>query len=205
MATAEQFQLNIDNLTSRIERIEARIERWEDKPQTEKRLAKIARQQERIERVQAKIAANERDIAFLAAAAEEEAASNLPVDTFEITFKQPDAERDFYRFEVAVYDSPFDDGFVGGEPLVMRVSAEGKQKANGGIRNWGSTSTLANGPYWEGLNNQTLMLGSSTFEDLLEYPTVTAYVAKDDKEWVGGGQLNDVLAVQTFDMTTLFD
>jgi len=204
MATAEQFQSNIDKLTDRIEHIEARIERWGDKPQTERRIAKIARQQGRIERAQAKIAANERDIAFLAAAAEERAASNLPVDTFEITFKQPDAERNFYRFEVAVYDSPFDDGFAGGEPLVMRFKAEGRQKANGGISSWTSTNTLANGPYWEGLNNQTLTLGSNRYEGLLDYPTVTAYIAKDDSEWVGG-QLNDVLAVQAVDMTALIN
>ena len=204
MATAEQFQLKIDNLTSRIERIEARIERWEDKPQTERRIAKIARQYKRIEMAQAKIDANERDIAFIEAAAVKAETAELPVDTFEITFKQPDAERNFYRFEVDVYDSPFDDSFTGGEPLVMRVNAEGRQKPNGGISNMGSTSSLANGPYWQGLNNQTLLLGGSTYESFLDYPTVTAYVAKDDKEWIGGGQLNDVLAVQTFDMTTLF-
>ena len=182
----------IAELTAKIERIEARIERWETKPQTEQRIAKIERQYGRIEMAQAKINAKERDAALVEQFADEAATSDLPVDTFEITFKQPDADRAFYRFEVDVFDSPFDDGFTGGEPLELRFAAEGKKNANGSNSSWFSTSSLANGPYWEGLSNQTLFIGSNRYEELLDYPDVTAYVMKANTD--------EILAIQTFDL-----
>ena len=181
----------IAELTAKIERIEARIERWETKPQTEKRIAKIERQYGRIEMAQAKINAKERDAALVEQFADEAATADLPVDTFDITYSA-DAVTGIGTFAVAVFDSPFDDGFVGGEPLKLRVNAEDKPNGNGGVSSLGSTSSLANGQYWQGLSNQTLTLGSNTYDDLADYAGVTAYVMK--------ANTNEILAIQAFDL-----
>ena len=47
---------SIERLLARIERIDARLERWATQPQTEKRIAKTQRQVERREHLYAQIA-----------------------------------------------------------------------------------------------------------------------------------------------------
>ena len=138
-----------------------------------------------------RIDAKERDAALVEQFADEAATADLPVDTFDITYSA-DAVTGIGTFSVAVFDSPFDDGFVGGEPLKLRVSAEGKLNSNGGVSSLRSTSSLANGQYWQGLSNQTLTLGSNTYDDLADYAGVTAYVMKANTD--------EILAIQTFDL-----
>lgn len=193
---------SITALTDQIENIQARIERIEGKPQTDRNVARVERLNRRMEILQGKIDVINRDAALQEQWAAEAAESNLPMDTFEITFKQPDAERSFHRFEVDIYDSSFDDKFIGGEPLLLQFSAT--KQTNRGRKTWRSTSALANGRYWKGLNEQQLMLGSSRFEELTDYTDVTVYLAKDTGESPMQIAADDILAIQTFDMTTLF-
>ena len=163
-------------LLDRIERLQDRIARRQSRPQNDRRIARIERLEERLERVE----------------------SLLPKDTFEITYKAPTAERSYYRFEVAITDSPFDDTFTGGDDLLLRVRAT--RPFSGST----ITSTLANGDYWAGSDEQTLTLGGTGY-DLTDYETVTATLAIDTRDWSGfNSNMGDVLAVETFDMTTLF-
>ena len=163
-------------ILDRIERLQDRIARLQLRPQNDRRVARIARLEDKVEQVE----------------------SLLPQDTFEITYKQPTAERSFYRFEVAITDSPFDDTFTGGDDLLLRV------RATKPFRGRTITSTLANGDYWAGNDEQTLTLGGTGY-DLTDYETVTATLAIDTRDWgTVNSNMGDVLAVQTFDMTTLF-
>ena len=161
---------------SKVNRLEFRIAKLKAKPEKIARTRRIERFEERLETLM----------------------NNAPQDTFEITYKQPTAERSFYRFEVAITDSPFDDTFTGGDDLLLRVRAT---RPFGG-RN--ITTTLANGDYWAGNDEQTLTLGGTGY-DLTDYETVTATLAIDTRDWgTVNSNMGDVLAVQTFDMTTLF-
>ena len=163
-------------LLDRIERLQDRIARLQLRPQNDRRVARIERLKDKVE----------------------QAESLLPQDTFEITYKAPTAERSFYRFEVAITDSPFDDTFTGGDDLLLRV------RATKPFHGRTVTSTLANGDYWAGNDEQTLTLGGSSY-DFTDYETVTATLAIDTRDWATvNSNMGDVLAVQTFDMTTLF-
>ena len=161
---------------SKVNRLEFKIAKLKAKPEKIARTRRIERFEERLETLM----------------------NNAPQDTFEITYKSPTTERSFYRFEVDVLDSPYDDTFSGGDDLLLRVRA---------TRPFGGrtvTSTLANGDYWAGNDEQTLTLGGTGY-DLTDYETVTATLAIDTKDWSTiDSSMGDVLAVQTFDMTTLF-
>ena len=170
------FMTAFAGLLNRIERLQDRIARLQLRPQNDRRVARIARLEDKVE----------------------QAESLLPKDTFEITYKAPTAERSFYRFEVAITDSPFDDTFTGGDDLLLRV------RATKPFHGRTVTSTLANGDYWAGNDEQTLTLGGSSY-DFTDYETVTATLAIDTRDWATvNSNMGDVLAVQTFDMTTLF-
>lgn len=125
--------------------------------------------------------------------------NNAPQDTFEITYKAPTAGRSSYWFEVAITDSPFDDTFTGGDDLLLRVQATRR------FSRQSMTTTLANGDYWAGEDQQTLWVGSRNYDQFLEYETVTATLAIDTRDWsTPDSKMGDVLAVETFDMATLF-
>ena len=99
-----------------------------------------------------------------------------------------------------IYDSPFDDTFTGGEPLVLRTGATGKRTAYGTQSRY-STVSLANGEYWTGESySQTVMTGRSMWSDWPEFSHLALTLAKDDKQWIGGGGFNYVL--ETADLTT---
>ena len=190
----------IEQLTEDIARIDARLERWANKPMTERRLAKIARQESRRERLYGQIEAiEEREAAAIERAEpliDEVTGVELPKDSF--TFRVE--ETDFgCLVSVDIYDSPFDDTFTGGEPLVLRASATGKRTANG-TQSHHTTVTLANGEYWDGGLRQTVTAGSSSWSDWPEFSHLALTLAKDDKEWIGGGGFNYVL--ETADLTT---
>ena len=160
---------------SKVNRLEFRIAKLKAKPEKIARTRRIERFEERLETLM----------------------NNAPQDTFEITYKAPTEDRSFYRFEVDILDSPYDDTFSGGDDLLLRVQA---------TRPFGGrtvTSTLANGDYWADNAKQTLTLGGSSY-DLTDYETVTATLAIDTRDWSTiDSSMGDVLAVQTFDMTSL--
>ena len=172
MQTIEQLQL-------KIARIDERLECWYQKPQTEKRIAKIERQIARRDRLYGQI-----DLIEARAAQEEERSqplidevtgAELPRDSFDFRLERTDWG---VTVNVDIYDSPFDDTFTGGEPLLLRTSATGRYTGKG-FSSWHRTGTLANGQYWEGLANQTLVSGSSAFLDWEEYPNLTVMLIKD--------------------------
>ena len=191
----------IEQLTEDIARIDARLERWANKPMTERRLAKIARQESRRERLYGQIEAiEEREAAAIERAQpliDEVTGVELPKDSF--TFRVEETDWGVSVF-VDIYDSPFDDTFIGGEPLVLRASATGKRTANG-TQSRHSTVSLANGQYWTGESySQTVMAGQSSWSNWPEYSHLALTLAKDDKQWIGGGGFNFVL--ETADYTT---
>ena len=168
-------------LLDRIDRLQDRIARLQLRPQNDRRVARIARLEDKVEQVE----------------------SLLPQDTFEISFKAPDETGRLYRFEVDVYDSPFDDTFTGGDPVLLNVRATGR-RTQYGTSGRNMTTTLANGDYWAGGERQTLWIGSSNYDQFPEYETMTVTLAIDTRDWENDNQIGDVLAVETFDMTTLF-
>ena len=172
MATVEQLSLQIERITDRLERLAG-------KAQTAKRLARIEKQNQKLLRKQAKL-----DALTAEKVVSPIAANELPSDSFEISVIP---KKRMTRIDVEIYDSPFDDTFTGGEPLRLRASATGLI-TNGGTRQYTSTGTLANGEYWEGLNRQTVFVGSNTFNAFRDYPDLTVSVLRGD----------DVLASQEF-------
>ncbi len=198
MQTIEQLQL-------KIARIDERLECWYQKPQTEKRIAKIERQIARRERLYGQIEAiEEREAAAIERAEpliDEVTGVELPKDSF--TFRVEETDWGVSVF-VDIYDSPFDDTFRGGEPLVLRAGATGKRTANG-TQSRHSTVALANGEYWTGESySQTVMTGSSMWSDWPEFSHLALTLAKDDKQWIGGGGFNYVLETADFTTAELF-
>ena len=170
----------IEQLQAKIERIGERLECWATKPQTEKRIAKIERQEARRDRLYAQIAAIEERAAAALERAEplidEVTGVELPKDNFGFRVEQTDWGVSVF---VDIYDSPFDDTFVGGEPLVLRASATGKQTRNG-TQSRHSTVSLANGEYWTGESfSQTVMTGSSMWSDWPEFSHLAFTLGKD--------------------------
>ena len=169
----------IEQLQAKIERINERLECWATKPQTEKRIAKIERQEARRDRLYAQIAAiEEREAAAIERALpliDEVTGEELPKDSFGFRVEQTDWGVSVF---VDIYDSPFDDRFTGGEPLWLRASATGKHNGRG----WQSrrtTLSLANGEYWDGLARQTVMTGQSMWADWPEFSHLAFTLGKD--------------------------
>ena len=166
-------------LQDRAERLEAQIERWEAKEQTESRIAKLERKRARLANTNAKIDRITHEAELQAQRDAEIADSLLPRDTFEISY---DAARG--GFEIAVSDSVFDDSFTGGDPLIFRSSST--TQTTRGSRSKTSTGSLANGNYWsattgpDGVAQQTLFIGGSFYGGLDAVDSLTAYVIKDN-------------------------
>jgi len=169
----------IEQLQARIERIDERLECWYQKPQTEERIAKIERQIARRDHLYGQIELIEERAAQDAERAEplidDITGVELPRDSFDFRLERTDWGVTVY---VDIYDSPFDDTFTGGEPLKLRSSATGRYNGNG-FSSLHSTITLANGQYWEGAANQTLISGSSSNLRWEEYPNLTLTLMKD--------------------------
>ena len=116
----------LPSLYDKIDRLEASIERLQAKPETERRLAKLERKQQRLAMAEGKVDRILKD-AELKAGFEEDAV--LPRDTFVITY-----EPDDNRFDIEVTDSVFDRAYEGGDPLIFRYTgtrntARGTRKA----------------------------------------------------------------------------
>ena len=182
----------IERLLARIERIDARLERWAKQPQTEKRIAKTQRQETRREHLYAQIAIiQEREAAAIERAKpliDEVTGFELPKDNFGFRFEQTDWG---VTVLVDIYDSPFDDFFTGGEPLFLRASATGKQTPFG-VQSRHSTVTLADGDYWEGQPLQTLVAGQGSWSAWPEYPNLALTLGKDQ-------QFSSILASATYE------
>ena len=162
----------------KVNRLEFRIAKLKAQPEKTVRTRRIERLGERLET----------------------ALNNAPQDTFEITYKAPTEDRSFYRFEVDILDSPYDDTFTGGDPVLLNVRATGR-RTQWGTSGRNMTTALANGDYWAGEERQTLWIGSSNYHQFPEYETMTVTLAIDTRDWSGvGSNMGDVLAVQTFDM-----
>ena len=137
-------------------------------------------------------------------------AIELPMDTFEFSYRKVQDQQGedlLLMVDVDVYDSPFDDTFTGGEPLVVRSSATTVQvdpvtgKSCGG-RTWTSSSGLTH--VWEGGNRETVSWGDSQYLDWENFREVTVTLAKNDEEWRDGGPLNFPVASDTFLVSDVF-
>jgi len=130
--------------------------------------------------------------------------AELP-DGFTITLQQSDDEVGFDRFEFTIFDSPFDDSFTGGDRLMMQV--EGVKTSTDGRKfsteRWTNRDSLANGQYWEGLSEQTLMAGGYVVDRSFDFDQVTVTLAVDNGEGVADWAAADVLATETIDLTQL--
>ena len=114
-----------------------------------------------------------------------------PFDEFKVRVEceeRDDKGRTWGRIYVDIFDSPLDDTFTGGDPLILRSSfTDGKGMDKNG-RTWSgrsrtSTSAFANGDYWNGDNEQTLMMGSPSLGYTLEnFDTGTVTLFKDPGE-----------------------
>tara|TARA_S200002703_G_scaffold75074_1_gene64704 strand:+ start:352 stop:912 length:561 start_codon:yes stop_codon:yes gene_type:complete len=181
----------LDRLTGRLQTIQNKILFWEasESPDAERRLKRLNR---RLDRVQSRIG-------------ELSVQMNLPQDSFEISFKQSDDQFGFDRIEFTIFDSPFDDTFTGGEPLLMQFQGtETKQiRHKFSRRTYTSRSTLANGQYWQGLSEQTVFAGGSFLNDIASFDEVTVTLAVDSGNGVRDWRNADVLATQLIDVTDL--
>ena len=182
---------SLDFLTGRLETIQDKISLWENlqSPRAERRLKRLNR---RLSNVQSRI-----DELY--------AQMDLPQDSFEIAFKQSDDQYGFDRIEFTIFDSPFDDTFTGGEPLLMEFQGtwEGQIGHKYSRRNYTSRSTLANGQYWEGLSEQTVFAGGSFLNDIASFDEVTVTLAVDSGNGVRDWRNADVLATQSINVTDL--
>ena len=189
----------IEQLQAKIERIGERLECWATKPQTEKRIAKIERQEARRDRLYAQIEAIEERQALEAERSQplidELTGVQLPRDSFGFRIEQTDWG---VTVSVDVFDSPFDDTFTAGDPLLLRTAATGKQSRFGTSSQY-STVSLANGDYWEGGFSQTLVSGRSGWQSWEEYPSLTLMLMKDADTWAVSNELSSA-SYQTADI-----
>ena len=117
-----------------------------------------------------------------------------PFDEFNIRLEVEErGDQKFGMIYVDIFDSPLDDMFTGGDPLIMRSSFKDGPGMDENGRTWsgrgrGSTSAFANGDYWEGNNEQTLLMGSPQLAHTLETfdtGTVTLFIdpGKESGSW----------------------
>ena len=203
----------IISILGRIGRIEQKIERLQSRRPTAKRLERIAKQEAKLAKKQNHLAyemekaVEQDDLAEGRVSARE---IELPVDTFEFSYRKvQDAEGNdrLLMVDVDVYDSPFDDTFTGGEPLMVRSSATTVQvdpvtgKSCGGKT---TTSSAGLTHVWEGGNRETISFGDSLYLDWENFREVTVTLAKNDEEWRDGGPLNFPVAEDTFLVADVF-
>ena len=180
----------IDLLEARVVRREARLERWASRKQTDRRLAKIEKQNLKLDADRQLIAAkNDLLTAYELV--------DFPQDEFFVT-PTKDLVQGIGGYRVDVVDSPYDDSFTGGDRLKMRASYTGRQTQNG-TSHYFSTRTLANGDYWpEGQYTTELITGSSMVNPAFDsYPNLNVTIFLDQGN-------EDVLHTQAFDLTTYF-
>ena len=149
--------MSIDALYARLERITARIERWEQKPQTVKRLAKLEKQRNRLSNTQSRID----DII------------NTP-DTFSLNYQNG---TDYPYLEVNIFDSIYDGTYVANDPLLVRTSATRTRPT--GSNSWTSTLTLSHNFDWDASRHQSFTCGTGDFTD---YTSVTATLLNTSNE-----------------------
>ena len=114
-----------------------------------------------------------------------------PFDEFKVRIEceeRDDKGRTWGMIYVDIFDSPLDDTFTGGDPLILRSSfTDGKGMDDNG-RSWSSrshtsTSAFANGDYWNGDNEQTLMMGSTSLGyTMANYDSGSVTLFKDSGE-----------------------
>ncbi len=172
-----------DILTERLERTLERLASFQDMPITRRTERWIERLERRAERLENKI-------------------ERFRGDEFEITFQPADDSWGFDRLEVNVHDSSYDDTFTGNDPLVIQFQGT-RTLDNGRTETVTKRSSLADGDYWDGENEQVLMAGGNLqqFEDF-DQLTVTVATKTGDRPM--GFEDDDILAVQTFNSTDLF-
>ena len=188
----------IDRVQRRIEKREARLERLLDKPPSEKNL-------NRIQNTFDLIIYGGNVKAELEKTLQEYQAVELPKDEFNIRLESDEI---LGYVKVDVTDSPYDDTYEAGDPLMLRFGAtkicgpgEGCSRRSGH-----STTTLANGEYWtaERGGTQTLSAGQGSWKDRIDnYNTAYAslYLDPDPQgEWNDRVSSMEMLATQTFDL-----
>ena len=121
----------------------------------------------------------------------------LPEDEFKARL---DVENGFGVVTFEITDSPYDDTYTANEPLVARLSGE-TPNDNGGVRRFGTTTTLANGDYWQagegGTQTFTTSLSGAGLLATLE-GGVSAILARQPESFQRPYTL-DVLHTQSFD------
>ena len=162
----------IDLLEARVVKREARLERWASKKQTDRRLAKIEKQNLKLDADRQLIAAK----GDLLTAYE---LIDFPQDEF-LVRPTKDLVQGIGGYRIDVVDSPYDDSFTGGDRLKMRASYTGRQTQYG-ASHYHSTRTLANGDYWpEGQYTTELITGSSMVNPAFDsYPNLNVTIFLD--------------------------
>ena len=160
-----------------------KLESLQDMPMTDRIERKIKRLELRAQKLESRI-------------------EKIRGDEFEITFQQAGDSWSEGRFEVNVHDSSYDDAFTGNDPLLIQF--QGTQSlGDGHTKTVTSRSTLVNGDYWDGENEQVLLAGGD-FEQYADFDQLTVTIATDKGDRPMDFKLNDILAVQTFDPADLF-
>ena len=180
----------IDLLEARVVRREARLERWASRKQTDRRLAKIEKQNLKLDADRQLIAAK----SDLLTAYE---SVDFPQDEFFVT-PTKDLVQGIGGYRIDVVDSPYDDSFSGGDRLKMRAGYTGR-RTQYGTSHYFSTSILTNDDYWpEGQYTTELITGNSGVNSAFDsYPNLNVTIFLDQGN-------EDVLHTQAFDLTTYF-
>jgi len=206
----------ISKVSARIERIQSKIERLQGLEPTEKRLRRIANQEAKLLRQTEKYTLlieqlGEEAPAVSAKSLRVEAqAIELPMDTFEFSYRKVQDQQGedlLLMVDVDVYDSPFDDTFTGGEPLMVRSSATTVKIDEVTGKSCGGQTTTSSGGLthvWEGGNREIISFGDSRYLDWENFREVTVTLAKNDEEWRDGGPLNFPVAQDTFLVADVF-
>jgi len=221
----------IISILNRIGRIEQKIERLKSRRPTEKRLERIAKQEAKLAIKEQDLAYEVEkaveldDLAEARAEAKAKAKEagepdvepqveakdiELPMDQFEFSYSKVTDDQGNDRLimvEVEVVDSPFDDTFTGGEPLMVRSSATTVQVDPVTGKSCGGKTTTNSGGLthvWGDTRRDTITFGDSLYLDWENYREVTVTLAKNDEEWRDGGPLNFPVASDTFLVADVF-
>jgi hypothetical protein len=193
----------IDKLNGRIDRFNDLIESLESKPLNARRSRRIERLYDRIDILETQVSALEEPAYTFEPTTPDDTLSepdtNLSQqDVVDIAFARADDEWNFDRIEVSITDADADDTFTAGDDLWMEITGT-EERPNGRKRTITKRTALANGDYWEEGADQMTVLGAGRYIERfagMEEFTVTI----SSEKWNGGQgfEEDDILATQTF-------
>ena len=107
-----------------------------------------------------------------------------PFDEFNIRLEiQEIGDNRLGMIHVDIFDSPLDDSFAGGDPLIMKAAFKAGKGMDENGRTWGGrgrtiNATLTDANYWDGELEQTISMGSRRLANIFENfdtGTITLY------------------------------